>query len=481
MEKMNTLHPHRRMAPDRREFLKLTLLSSFAGLLSPLLTTCGNAGADGDHLLIVGAGIAGLAAARELTTRGVRVTVIEARDRIGGRIWTDRSWPSVPVDLGASWIHGIQGNPIAALASEYGLTTIPTDYDNLSRFQTNGSPVSDSQDSAIDARLDALLDYLEQERERRMEAEESDIPLSQAIQQYVSASSFSSQELRELDYSIASSIEHEYAADTSELSLFSWDEGEEFGGGDVLFPGGYGALVDRLAEGITIELEQVVSRIEYGDDGVVVTTDRKRYEGDAVIVTLPLAVLKSGMVEFSPPLPQEKAQAIDALGMGVLNKVYLRFPSAFWTEGSEVIGYIPEEKGHWIESLNIHFYTDAPILLMFNAGQYGAEIEAFTDEEIVDAAMATLRTIYGGSIPSPDAWRITRWGSDPFARGSYSSYAPGSSPADYETMAASVGDRLLFAGEATHVDHPGTVHGAYLSGIREAQSWFELLRVQRGT
>jgi monoamine oxidase len=91
------------------------------------------------------------------------------------------------------------------------------------------------------------------------------------------------------------------------------------------------------------------------------------------------------------------------------------------------------------------------------------------DKEIVAEAMATLRRIYGEAIPDPAAWLITRWAADPFAGGSYSYTPVGADSEDYEQMAAPVGDRLFFAGEATHREHSATVHGAFLSGLREAQ------------
>ncbi|MEK9164377.1 MAG: FAD-dependent oxidoreductase, partial [Chloroflexota bacterium] len=160
---------------------------------------------------------------------------------------------------------------------------------------------------------------------------------------------------------------------------------------------------------------------------------------------------------------------------GVLNKVYLRFAAAFWAEDdTDWIGYIPEKKGEWGEYLNIYHYTGQPILLCFNAGEYGLAIEKLSDGEIVAAAMKTLRQMYGDDIPEPEAWLITRWGSDPFAYGSYSHAAPGATEDDFAALAEPVGDRLFFAGEATS-EYSATVHGAYLSGVREAGRIAELM------
>ncbi|HHW87448.1 MAG TPA: FAD-dependent oxidoreductase, partial [Chloroflexi bacterium] len=114
--------------------------------------------------------------------------------------------------------------------------------------------------------------------------------------------------------------------------------------------------------------------------------------------------------------------------------------------------------------------VDKPVLLWFNAGEYGAALEALSDAEITAAAMATMRTLYGDAIPAPEAVHITRWLSDPLARGAYSSLAVGATPDDRAALAAPVDGRLYFAGEATHRDYPSTVHGAYLSGLEAASA-----------
>jgi monoamine oxidase len=190
------------------------------------------------------------------------------------------------------------------------------------------------------------------------------------------------------------------------------------------------------------------------------------------VITLPVGVLKLGSVEFSPPLPGPKQAAIGRLGVGVLNKVYLRFPSAFWardTKQADIIGIVSKNKGEWSESYDFSPHTGSPDLLMFNAGAFGLAIEKWTDERIVTEAMAVLRRLFGASAPAPTAHIITRWGADPFAGGSYSHLAPGSTPADRDALAAPVGDRLFFAGEASSRAYPALVTGAYLSGLREGK------------
>jgi monoamine oxidase len=268
-------------------------------------------------------------------------------------------------------------------------------------------------------------------------------------------------------------IEHEYAADVDDLSLQWWDNDESFGGGDVVFPNGYDQIMHRLAEGLDIRLNQIVNLVEYSVDGVKVTTTQSIFEGDFAVITLPLGVLKSGSVSFDPPLPAAKQAAIRNLGMSVLNKVYLYFPEVFWDRHVEWIEYLGERTGEWAAALNLYPYIQQPVLVLFNAGEYGLTIEAMSDEQLIQKAMDMLRVVYGENIPNPNGARITRWGKDPFARGSYSSIYLGATPEDREALAEAVDSVLFFAGEATSVTYAATVHGALLSGYRAAREAME--------
>ena len=446
-----------------RDVLRLLLAAGGASVL-PLHRRAQARQDAGVEVLVIGAGIAGLAAAYLLDEAGYNVIVLEGRDRIGGRIWTDRSLNGIALDMGASWIHGIEGNPTSELVAELGIETVPTDYDNIEVYDTSGESVTPDE---------SILDTLNEEIEAMAEELEDDdaVSLGEGINQILAEGDYSDDELQTINYLLSAVIEQEMAADINDLSLQWWEESEEYPGGDVIFPGGYDQIFAVLNDvEIDIRTGQIVQSIEYGADGVTVNTNGGTFEADYAIVTLPLGVLKAGDVEFDPPLPERKQHAIQHLGMGVLNKVYFQFSEVFWDEDSDLIGYIAENKGEWAEFLNIYKYTGEPILLGFNAGSFGLEIESWSDSEIIESGMAVLRTIYGDDIPDPLAFLITRWGSDSFAHGSYSSIAPGGTPEDYDAMAETVEDRLFFAGEATSRDHPGTVHGALASGYRAAEA-----------
>jgi monoamine oxidase len=415
-------------------------------------------------VLVLGAGIAGLAAARRLVDAGLRVIILEARNRIGGRMWTDHSL-GMPLDLGASWIHGVKKNPIAELAKEFSIKTMPTDFENFSMFDADGKELS----SAEETEMEDLFDSIYAEVAEIQEDAEQDMSLQQAFDQVIADRGLSRQELRSLNFHIQAETSLEYGADPADLSLWNWDQDEELGGNDAVFPDGYNQITDALAKGLDIRLGEIVQAVRYGNDGVEVETASGTFGADKVIVTFPLGVLKQGSVTFDPPLPESKRSAINRLNMGVLNKVYLKFPKVFWDDKIEGFGYMGEVLGEWNDWLSFVPYIDEPVLMAFHGGSKGFALEELSDEEIISGAVQTLRIIYGAEIPEPEGFVITRWGKDPFALGSYSHIPPFASGDDLDALFEPVNDVLYFAGEATHRTFPATVHGAYLSGVAAAQ------------
>jgi len=214
-----------------------------------------------------------------------------------------------------------------------------------------------------------------------------------------------------------------------------------------------------------------VTRVAHGTSGVVVETSKGAFTAPRAIVTLPIGVLRSGAVKFDPALPASKVSAISAMRMDVLQKVYVRFAKPFWPEDVEIFGRIAPAsgKGEFVSLVNVAFYAKEPILMFFNAGTYARKVEEMTDGAVADLATKHLREMFGASVPTPEACLVTRWGRDPFALGSYAHLPVGTKPSDRKALAAPVDDRLFFAGEATESDYPATVHGALLSGRREAR------------
>lgn len=443
----------------RRGFIK----GGLSAAAMPVLAACSGSGSTdapagtGERIVIVGAGIAALAAADELQIRGFDdVVLLEARDRIGGRIWTSSIGDGIPIELGATWIHGIRGNPVHEIAESNRISTVESDYDNAVLYDWDGQPIAPVEPGQ-------WHEYM------RLAHERPDQSLREVFEEFAAANGLDDNARRLWLHALSSMFEHEFGADLSDLSIMSYDGPSTLRGGDAVFAGGYSQIVVVLAEGRDIRLDHPVAQIDYAGPAVAVATESgDTFTADRVIVTVPLGVLKAGSISFTPALPPHLQHAIDALDMGILNRTCLLFDDAFWDRGVEWIGYAGRYPGQWSETLNLYPYLRQPVLAMFNPGSFGAEIEQHSDAELAARAVETLRAVYG-EVPEPREVVSTRWGMDPWTRGSYSYLPVGADFETYREMSRPVGERLFFAGEATHSRFPSTVHGALLSGRRAAR------------
>jgi monoamine oxidase len=454
----------------RRNFLKIVGLSG-AGTI-PLACGAdflGQAEASPKRIVVVGAGLAGLAAAQELYRQGHDVVVLEGRDRIGGRIWTSTQWSDLPLDLGASWIHGIQGNPLTDLADQLRAPRLMTSYGRSMTYNTSGQPLSTAETDRLQAVRAQVYRVLKQ-----AQGDDRDTSLRQALTPLMGQFDPASEDHRFINFILNSEIEHEYSGSAARLSAHWYDSDQEFGGEDAIFVPGFRVIPELLAQGVSIQRGQVVQAIQWQPSPVRVMTQTREWTADHVVVTLPLGVLQTNAVQFTPALPRRKQQAIAQLGMGVLNKCYLRFPEVFWPSDVDWLEYVPANHGEWTEWVSFQRAANQPILMGLNAADRGREIEAWPDQQIVASALETLRKIYGSGIPTPTDYQITRWATDPFSRGAYSYYPVGAGPELRQDLAAPLEGAVFFAGEATHPAYFGTAHGAYLSGLRVATEILQL-------
>ena len=428
------------------------------------------AGAAAERVIVIGAGMAGLAAARTLVDAGYQVTVLESRDRTGGRIWTGTTL-GTPVDLGAGWLHGPTGNPLTALAQAAGACLATHDEERREDFGATGAPLTSSQMQRIGALTTQTGAAI-----TSGQSAATDQSLRPTIDVGVGWASLGATDRAFVDYIVNTTYEHECALSAELLSTWYFDGDSAYAGTDRIFLDGYHVLTDDLAANLDIRPSYMVTGVAVSGSTVTVTaqasaatgTSAVIFDADRVVVPLPLGVLKVGAVTFLPALPTAAQAAIGALGFGVLDKCVLEFPTNFWGTSTDWINHVAARRGEWVDWISLARQTGRPILIGFNAAEYGTSIEAQTDDAIVAGAMAVLRTIFGSSIPSPVATRVTRWGADPHALGSYSSNALGSKPAMRDTLAAPIGGRMFLAGEATSRQYFGTVHGAYESGLRAA-------------
>ncbi len=425
------------------------------------------------RVLVIGAGLAGLATARALTDRGYQVTVLEARDRIGGRCYTKDG-----LDHGAHWIHGTEGNPITNLARQLGVNTLFVGGDStftggwthLSIYGPEGHRLNRDDKLKSILQADEMWDRLDALRRTDMAQGAADISLRQAIQR-VQQDVLSYADSDVLEWHLALLARDDCAAGDEQLSFYSWDDGYEvYGYGDSIVVGGYSALVAALAQGLDIQLNQVVTEIRYdGPMLVTVVTNGGTLYADAVVVTLPLGVLKANTVRFHPALPSAKQQAIERLGMGHLAKVMLRFEEPFWTRDQYVFGYRCRPIAtHPTVIVNLWKTHQQPVLVMLIGGEDGRAVESWEEPALHDWAMTILQDMFGVAVTQPTEITRTDWSNDPFARGAYSYIAVGSSAEDIQALAEPLKDRIFFAGEATYRAHWATTHAAYASGLREA-------------
>jgi polyamine oxidase len=421
-----------------------------------------------DHVLVIGAGIAGLTAARALHEDGVNVTVLEARDRLGGRVWT-QDVEGASIELGAWFFHGIDGSPLADFSDAQGIDYAPYNLLNSGMVwdEASASPVGAFGTIVMER---ALYQFLDDLPELRAELGVS-ADASSGIGHWLDQQTWEGRDRRLAQYTIENILVEVGGSGPSDRTSLEWlFEGVELGGGDHVPEGGYEKVINALVQGLTIELEQVVEKVKIADDGVeVVTTTGITWRGSHVLVTVPLGVLKSRAIVFEPPLPDEKLAAIDRLDMGNVERVVLRFDEQWWSAG-DLLFVSEAADGRFPFVVDFTTDTGVPTLVAFYGGRYAlASQTTQNDEEIVADLVRLLEEVHGSLAPSLLAHEVTHWTTDPYSLGSYSYIPVGASDRDFELLAEPVGERLLFAGEATSFDHYATAHGAMLTGLREAK------------
>jgi len=397
---------------------------------------------------VIGAGAAGIGAARRLLDRGaISALVVEARDRVGGRVHTIEP-TGFPLDRGAEWLHSADRNPLSPIAEDLGFSIHHRPPDWTTRLRRSGE--------TIEAETDWLATREVQGRLRRQAAAEStDQPLASLLppggrwNQLLDATS-SWGNGAELDrVSIKDYVRYEDSG-------VNWRLRE-----------GYGRLFERLADGLPVALDAAVLRIDHHGRVIRLETTRGTVTARRVIVTVPTSILAAEVLRFDPPLP-DKLAAAAGLPLGVDDKLFISLSGSL--PGIEPDIYLV---GSTISRETMSYQVrpfDRPAIYCFFGGQFAAALEREGQAEMFAFAAGELARLFGNDLHrqiTPLA--STAWLQDPWARGSYSYALPGRAE-DRSVLAAPVDDRLFFAGEATSPNFFSTAHGAYLSGRIAAEA-----------
>lgn len=426
-------------------------------------------------VIVIGAGISGIAAARALQNASFKVVVLESRDRLGGRIHTDYTF-GCPIDMGASWLHGVcNENSLAPLIRSLGLPLYRTSGDNsvlydhdlesYVLFDKNGSQIPQQLVIEVGETFKRILKETEKVRD------ENSVDMS--VLEAISIVFERNPDLRQhglahevLQWYICR-MEAWFAADADMISLKNWDDEQVLTGGHGLMVQGYYPVIQALAKDIDIRLNHRVTSISNWGMGVMLNVEGGRtFVADAVIITVPLGVLKSNLIKFKPKLPAWKVDAISDLGVGNENKIALHFDTVFWPN-VELLGTVAPTSYACGYFLNLHKATGQPVLVYMAAGRFAYDIEKLSDKDAANFVMSQLKKMFPDAT-EPTQYLVSRWGTDPNSLGSYSYDLVGKPTDLYEKLRAPVGN-LFFGGEAVSMDHTGSVHGAYTAGVLAAE------------
>ncbi len=408
------------------------------------------------EVLVIGAGGAGLTAAKELAASGVSTIVLEARGRIGGRAFTDTSL-GVPWDRGCSWLHASDVNPWVAYARRNDFDLVPDEFPRQVYDQSRR--MDGAETAGYRAVTERMTRELDQAGRRGL-----DIPAEAAMTQATLADPWYPMAMDGL-------TRGEGVEPANFSALDSWQYVDD--GGDLMIPRGYGSLLAHYAKDVDVRLDTPVSRIRWSASGVTAETAAGAVTARVAVVALPSAVIADGAVVFSPHLPAEVLQAHHDLPLGLLNKVALKFrKNVFPSEAMEFLR-LRRDDGRGMGYITRHWNSN--VCIGFAAGRFGREMEAAGEAAAIEHALGELVKMLGADMRKQfDKGAATAWASDPFSRGSYSHCVPGRFGAR-AILTRPVGGRIVFAGEHTEQTAYGTLHGAHLSGIRAAAEARRLL------
>ncbi|KAI9316447.1 amine oxidase [Dichotomocladium elegans] len=446
---------------------------------------CADARTIRTKVAILGGGVAGISAARNLTANGITdFVIVDARHILGGRA-QDVPFAGINVEIGCNWVQGLGTNPINELREKYNLKTVLNDGENVVFRDANGLVNATESMNAYSAAYDAIFNSASQ----RLASDQVDLSARAALSiadWYAEDALDKAVEYYNFDWEMGegpevSSLIYSMLNDNMTYSVaFGPDsDGDQF----VIDPRGFKHIF--LAEAATflkeedprVLLNTLITKIEYDPNGVVVYTNTSdTILADYAISTFSVGVLKSRDIEWSPKLPPWKIEGIHGFDMATYQKIFLNFPSQFWDDNQYVVYVDPSRRGYfnaW-QNLNAPGFVpntkDTNIFFVTLTEDWAHMAESMTDKEIQDRAMEVLRTMYGNNIPEPTEILVPRWHSNPLFRGTYSNWPIGELEQHHINMKAPLLNRVFFAGEAMSREFYGFLQGSWFTGAEAAAS-----------
>ena len=438
---------------SRRRFLTLSSALASASLLPRV------AQSSEPDVVVIGAGAAGMAAARRLLASGLSVTVIEADRRIGGRVHTDLEIFGVPYDTGAHWLHIGRLNPFVRYGQDNGFDVYEAPSEEILYVGRREATEQDYADyrSAYSAAYQAIAGA-----GRRGQ----DVIAASVVPKGGDWSTLAHMAIGPWSM----------GKDFDDFSAADWWSGED--GTDWYCREGYGTLWAHSARGIPVELSTAASKIDWSGRGVKVETERGSLSARACIVTVSTGVLASDAIRFAPALPVPKQESFHGISMGLYNHITFQFRRNVFGTGADgyLLYQLPPSNGGPPRGFGL-LTNIGDTNLSF--GDVGGSLAWVLEDEGVEGGLAfgleELRKIFGSEVDKEFVkGHVTRWGRNPFTLGSYASAEPGAYPLRKE-LRTTVGDRIWFAGEACSPTNWAMVHGAHLSGQRAAKDVVRVL------
>ena len=417
-------------------------------------------------VVVIGAGASGIAASEKLLDTGYKVVLIEARDRMGGRAST-RLVGSIPFDAGASWLTESQVNYLRTTADSSGVKLYPTDFNRaLVQYKGVNVPVDLTEFmTAVERRL--TLPYMKLHI-REFFGFRKTLPsmasiLNPLLKKYGAEAAYAREVLIANE---ATNLDRTSIATLLSGNDSTGDDGRDpLPTDDVMINGGMQAFVISLAKKVKPSLGEAVEAIIRTEIGVSVQTTRRRINADAVIVTVPLGLLKAGTIQFDPRLPIEHKAAIDRLGFGILKKTCLVYPNSNWAKENHLVGLYDSPYFNFI--VNVAAIAGQPMIMALSAGDKQIAADSLSIDELATELHANIRATLGSDIPDPIDHSTTDWGNDPYALGAYSHSSLDTLGNEAEILQRPIAGRILLAGEALS-DRNGYVDGAWSDGQRAA-------------